>query len=83
MFFPVLVIIFGNYFQTDGETFLKKKEVFVRNNPIPKKLSWVFHMCHGLGYSNESLQPIFPYLKINVFFVLVTNLRLGFQEYGD
>ena len=64
--FLVLVIIFGNTFQIDGEIFLKTKRVFCQEWAHSKNLSKFFHRFHGLEDSNEYVQPIFLYLKINV-----------------
>jgi hypothetical protein len=48
------------------EKFTKMREVFIKDKIMYKKLSHILHMCHGLGYSKKSMNPIFqfPYFPL-------------------
>jgi protein tyrosine phosphatase len=53
----------SSYFEHMVIEINKLKEVFLEKWFIYKNLSQVFHRCHGLGYLNGSLHPIFPYFR--------------------
>jgi len=55
----VLVVNFNIAFWTTGEEFWKNHRFFFKHRPNKKNLSHICNMCHSLGDSNGSLQPIF------------------------
>lgn len=84
LFFPVLVTLFKQSFQTLGDEFLKTEGGFWKERTNFQKPLLVFTYLSRFGRcTKEYFQPIFPDFAILVFSLLITSFKCSFRKTGD